>query len=241
MRILRGKDYREMSLLAARIMAAKILSDPSCVLGLATGSTPIGLYDNLVKWNEEGILDFSKVTTVNLDEYKGLTPDNDQSYRYFMNTHLFDRVNIRKDHTFVPDGTEKDEEKACADYNRILEEVGPADIQLLGIGRNGHIGFNEPGAAFIPLTHSVQLTESTIEANSRFFATLEEVPKKAYTMGMKTILNAKTVLIVASGKDKAQAVHDAFEGPVTPACPASVLQLHSDVVLAADEDALSLM
>ena len=144
MRILRGKDYGEMSLLAARIMAAKILSDPSCVLGLATGSTPIGLYDNLVKWNEEGILDFSKVTTVNLDEYKGLTPDNDQSYRYFMNTHLFDRVNIRKDHTFVPDGTEKDEEKACADYNRILEEVGPADIQLLGIGRNGHIGFNEP-------------------------------------------------------------------------------------------------
>ena len=204
-----------MSLLAARIMAAKILSDPSCVLGLATGSTPIGLYDCLVKWNQEGILDFSKVTTVNLDEYKGLTPDNDQSYRYFMNTHLFDRVNIRKDHTFVPDGTEKDEEKACADYNRILE--------------------------FIPLTHSVQLTESTIEANSRFFATLEEVPKKAYTMGMKTILNAKTVLIVASGKDKAQAVHDAFEGPVTPACPASVLQLHSDVVLAADEDALSLM
>ena len=191
-----------MSLLAARIMAAKILSDPSCVLGLATGSTPIGLYDCLVKWNQEGILDFSKVTTVNLDEYKGLTPDNDQSYRYFMNTHLFDRVNIRKDHTFVPDGTEKDEE---------------------------------------PLTHSVQLTESTIEANSRFFATLEEVPKKAYTMGMKTILNAKTVLIVASGKDKAQAVHDAFEGPVTPACPASVLQLHSDVVLAADEDALSLM
>lgn len=241
MNIIKAKDYDEMSRRAANIIAAQVLSKPECVLGLATGSTPIGTYKNLVEWYNRGDLDFSKVTSVNLDEYKGLTKDNDQSYYYFMNDNLFQHVNINKERTFLPDGTESDSEKACKAYNDIIHSVGGIDLQLLGLGHNGHIGFNEPCDCFELETHCVDLTESTIKANQRFFATYDDVPKQAYTMGIKTIMNAKKVLVVVSGADKAQIVKDAFFGPVTPLVPASVLQLHPDVTVVADEAALSLV
>mgnify|MGYP000837083900 CR=1 FL=1 len=234
-----GKDYQDVSRKAANIMSAQIIMKPNAVLGLATGSTPVGLYKQLIEWYNKGDLDFSQITSVNLDEYKGLSGDNDQSYRYFMNTNLFDHVNIDKNRTYVPNGLEENSDKACADYNEIIRSVGGIDIQLLGIGGNGHIGFNEPGEAFEKETHCVDLTESTIKANARFFETMDDVPKQAYTMGIKTIMQAKKILIVASGEDKAEIVQKAFFGPITPQVPASVLQLHNDVTLVADEAALS--
>lgn len=239
MKIIKATDYKDMSRKAANIISAQIIMKPNCVLGLATGSTPIGTYDQLVEWYHKGDLDFSGVTSVNLDEYKGLSADNDQSYRYFMNTHLFDRVNIDKNRTYVPNGLEADSEKACSDYNHIISEVGGVDLQLLGLGHNGHIGFNEPGAAFEKETHCVDLTQSTIDANARFFATLDDVPKQAYTMGIKTIMQAKKIVVVVSGEDKANIVKKAFFGPITPQVPASVLQLHNDVVVVGDAAALS--
>ncbi len=241
MKIIRAKDYKDMSRKAANIISAQIIMKPNCVLGLATGSTPIGTYDQLVEWYNKGDLDFSEVTTVNLDEYKGLTRENDQSYYYFMNDKLFSRVNINKDRTFLPDGMEPDSDKACRDYNEIIASVGGVDLQLLGLGHNGHIGFNEPGMAFEAETHCVNLTESTMKANQRFFASMDEVPKQAYTMGIKTIMQAKKILIVISGEDKAQIVKEAFFGPITPKVQASVLQLHNDVIVVADEAALSLV
>ena len=234
-----GKDYYDVSRKAANIMSAQIIMKPRAVLGLATGSTPVGMYKQLIEWYKKGDLDFSQITSVNLDEYKGLSGENDQSYRYFMNTNLFDHVNIDKTKTYVPNGLEEDSEKACADYNEIIRSVGGIDMQLLGIGGNGHIGFNEPGAAFEKETHCVDLTESTIKANARFFESMDDVPKQAYTMGIKTIMQAKKILIVASGEDKAEIVQKAFFGPITPQVPASVLQLHNDVTLVADEAALS--
>ncbi|MBP5197619.1 MAG: glucosamine-6-phosphate deaminase [Lachnospiraceae bacterium] len=241
MKILVGEDYKQMSRKAANIISAQILMKPDCVLGLATGSTPIGTYDQLVDWYNKGDLDFSKVTTINLDEYKGLEPTNDQSYRYFMNTHLFDRVNINKAYTNVPNGLEPDSVKACNEYNEIINKSGGIDLQLLGLGLNGHIGFNEPGSAFEKETHCVDLTESTIQANSRFFDSFDKVPKQAYTMGIKTIMQAKKIVVVVNGANKAQIVKDAFFGPVTPLVPASVLQLHNDVTLVGDKEALSLV
>jgi len=232
------KDYKELSRKAANIISAQVIMKPHAVLGLATGSTPIGGYEQLVEWYKKGDLDFSKVTSVNLDEYKGLSGDSDQSYRYFMNTNLFDHVNIDKSRTFVPDGLEEDSEAACAKYDAVIQSVGGIDLQLLGIGGNGHIGFNEPGEAFIPMTHCVALTKSTIEANARFFASMDEVPKYAYTMGIKNIMSANKVLLLASGEGKAQALYDSFYGPVIPEVPASVLQLHNDVVVVADDAAL---
>lgn len=241
MRIIRTKDYDDMSRKAANIIAAQIIMKPDCVLGLATGSTPIGTYAQLVERYEKGDLDFSKITTVNLDEYKGLTKDNDQSYYYFMNDNLFSKVNVRKDYTFLPDGTEPDSAKACAEYDGIIEATGGVDLQLLGLGHNGHIGFNEPASVFEATTHCVDLTESTIQANKRFFASIEEVPRQAYTMGIQTIMRAGKILVVVSGEDKAAIVKKAFFGPITPEVPASVLQLHNDVIVVADEAALSLV
>lgn len=241
MKIIRAKDYKDMSRKAANIISAQIIMKPSCVLGLATGSTPIGTYDQLVEWYNKGDLDFSEVTTVNLDEYKGLTRENEQSYYYFMNDKLFSRVNIDKKRTFLPDGMEPDSDKACRDYNEIIASVGGVDLQLLGLGHNGHIGFNEPGMAFEAETHCVSLTESTMKANQRFFASMEDVPKQAYTMGIKTIMQAKKILIVISGEDKAGIVKEAFFGAITPKVQASVLQLHNDVTVVADEAALSLV
>ena len=239
MRIYEAENYEEMSRKAANILAAQVILKPDCVLGLATGSTPIGTYDELVARCESGDLDFSEVKTVNLDEYRGLTRDNDQSYYYFMNDNLFSHVNICKERTHLPNGMEPDSEKACADYNAVIASVGGIDLQLLGLGHNGHIGFNEPADTFELETHCVDLTESTIEANKRFFASYDDVPKQAYTMGIKTIMQAKKVLVVVSGKDKAGIVKQAFFGPVTPRVPASILQLHSDAIVIADEDALS--
>lgn len=241
MRIYRAKDYDDMSRKAANIISAQVILKPDCVLGLATGSTPIGAYRQLVEWYNKGDLDFSEVTTINLDEYKGLPRDNDQSYYYFMHENLFKHVNIPEGRSFLPDGTEPDSEKACSKYNDIIHQVGGIDLQLLGLGQNGHIGFNEPDDHFSLETHCVDLTPSTIEANKRFFEKKEDVPRQAYTMGIKTIMQAKKVLLVASGKEKAQALRDAICGPVTPALPASILQYHKNVYVVADEEALSLL
>ncbi|MDE6386222.1 MAG: glucosamine-6-phosphate deaminase [Lachnospiraceae bacterium] len=239
MRVYCAKDYEHASRTAANIISAQIIMKPDCVLGLATGSTPIGTYEQLIRWYEKGDLDFSKVKSINLDEYKGLTAENDQSYRYFMNTHLFDSVNIDKNNTFVPDGTEADSEKACRDYDEIIRSHGGVDLQILGLGHNGHIGFNEPADDFAKGTHCVKLTESTISANARFFASMDDVPKEAYTMGIGSIMQAKKIVVIVSGEGKKDIVKKAFLGPITPQVPASVLQLHSDVILVGDEAALS--
>lgn len=239
MRLIKTKDYDEMSRRAAGVIAAQVISKPNCVLGLATGSTPIGTYKELVAAYERGDLDFSEVTSVNLDEYKGLPRDNEQSYYYFMNDNLFSHVNIDKNKTNLPDGMEPDSEKACSKYNDIIHSVGGIDLQLLGLGHDGHIGFNEPCDYFPLETHCVDLEEMTIKANQRFFASYEDVPRQAYTMGIKTIMSAKKVLVVVSGKDKAEIVKKAFFGPVTPMVPASVLQLHPDCTVICDADALS--
>lgn len=239
MKIYCGEDYKGMSRKAANVLSAQIILKPDSVIGLATGSTPIGTYDQLVKWYEKGDIDFSQVTSVNLDEYKGLSGDNEQSYRYFMNKNFFDRININKENTFVPNGLEEDSEKACKEYNEIIHSTGGIDLQLLGLGHNGHIGFNEPGEAFEKETHCINLTASTIEANKRFFEKEEDVPRQAYTVGIKTIMQAKKILVVVSGESKADIVVKAFLGPVTPEVPASVLQLHNDVTLVGDRPALS--
>lgn len=241
MKIYRAKDYEDLSRKAANIISSEVILKPDCVLGLATGSTPIGTYKNLIKSYENGDLDFSAVTSVNLDEYKGLGPDHDQSYRYFMNHNLFDHINIDKARTFVPDGLEADSDRACQAYNDIIAGCGGIDLQLLGLGHNGHIGFNEPADEFEKETHCVDLTESTIEANKRFFATEADVPRQAYTMGIKTIMQARKVLVVVSGDDKADILAKVVNGPVTPAVPASILQMHNDVIIVADEAALSKM
>ena len=241
MRFIVTKDYNDMSRKAANIISAQIITKPNCVLGLATGSTPVGTYKQLVEWYNKGDLDFSEVSTVNLDEYKGLDHDNDQSYYYFMMNNLFKHVNIDLSRTHVPDGTEADPEKACADYEEIVKSYGGIDLQLLGLGHNGHIGFNEPSDNFAKVTHCVDLTESTIKANARFFEKIEDVPTQAYTMGIGTIFKARRILLIASGKDKAEIVKKAFCGPIVPQVPASILQLHPDVTVVLDEDAASLL
>ena len=241
MKIIKTKDYEHMSRVTANLLSAQVIMKPDCVLGLATGSTPVGAYKQLVQWFQKGDLDFSEVTSVNLDEYKGLSPENDQSYRYFMNHNLFDHINIRKDHTFVPNGLEPDAEKACDDYNKIIHDLGGIDLQLLGLGNNGHIGFNEPSSSFEKETLCVDLTQSTIDANARFFSSLSEVPRQAYTMGIQTIMQAKKIVVAVSGQGKASIVKEAFFGPITPQVPASVLQLHSDVTVVGDEAALSML
>ena len=239
MQIIRATDYDHMSRMAANIISAQVIMKPDCVLGLATGSSPIGTYKQLVEWYEKGDLDFGDVTTVNLDEYRGLPKDNDQSYDYFMHSHFFDFVNINPERTFLPDGMNDDPEKECARYEEVIRATGGVDLQLLGLGHNGHIGFNEPGEVFEKGTHCVDLQPSTIEANKRFFASADDVPKQAYSMGIQTIMMAKKILVVVSGEDKAEAVKNAFFGPVTPKVPGSILQMHPDVTVVADEAALS--
>lgn len=239
MKVYKVKDYQELSRKAANLIAAQVIMKPDCVLGLATGSSPIGTYDNLVAMYENGDVDFSDITTVNLDEYKGLDASNDQSYRYFMNEHFFNRVNVPMERTHVPNGTEPDSAKACADYNEILHQVGTVDLQLLGLGHDGHIGFNEPADTFADETHCIDLAEATIQANKRFFASEADVPKQAYTMGIGTIMRAKTVLVIVSGADKAEILNQMINGPVTPKVPASILQFHPNAIIIADEAALS--
>ena len=241
MRIIRTRDYQELSRAAARLIAAQVVLKPGCVLGLATGSSPVGAYQQLIAWYKKGDLDFSQVRTVNLDEYVGLAPDHDQSYAYFMRSNLFDHVNIDLSNTNIPDGLATDAAAECARYDERIRALGGVDLQLLGIGPNGHIGFNEPDGHFSCGTQQIQLTDSTRQANKRFFASLDDVPTHARTMGVRDILQARRVVMVASGENKAKAVKEAFFGPVTPAMPASILQYHPDFVLVADEAALSLV
>lgn len=240
MKILRTKDYADMSRKAANIISAQVTLKPDCVLGLATGSTPMGAYQHLVERYKKGDLDFSQVSTYNLDEYRGLSHDDPQSYHHFMRENLFDQVNIDAAHTHVPDGSNPDADAACSTYDQEVAAAGYPDLQLLGIGNNGHIGFNEPDDHFSKGTRCVDLTESTIQANSRLFADPDEVPRQAYTMGVRTIMHARQILIIASGEKKAQAVYDMCYGPITPACPASILQLHTNCVVVADEAALAM-
>lgn len=239
MRFVRARDYDDMSRKAANIISAQVIVKPNCVLGLATGSSPLGAYKCLARWCDKGDLDFSEVSSVNLDEYRGLSRDDEQSYYYFMEKNLFSKVNIDRSRTFVPDGTIADAKEACENYDRIVRSLGGVDLQLLGLGLNGHIGFNEPDAVFAKGTHCVDLTESTIQANARFFASIEEVPTQAYTMGIQTIMNAKRILLVVSGEAKADIVEKSFFGDVTPWVPASILQLHQDVTVVGDEAAFA--
>ena len=239
MRIYREKDYDAMSRRAAHVMAAEIIHRPDCVLGLATGSTPIGMYKQLIEWNKAGDITFKEVRTVNLDEYKGLSPEHDQGYRYFMQKQLFDHVDILPENTRVPDGLAADADAECAAYDAYIRSLGGIDLQLLGVGHNGHIGFNEPADVFVTPTHVVDLTERTIDANARFFATRDDVPRQAFTMGIGPIMAAKKILLIASGEEKAEAVYNTICGAVDPHCQGSILQLHPDVVMVADEAALS--
>ncbi len=232
------ENYDEASRAAAEIVIKVISERHKCVLGLATGETPIGMYKCLIDAYNDGRVDFSEVKTINLDEYYPITPDNEQSYRYFMNKQLFNHVNIDKANTYVPDGTAKDAALFCREYESLINELGGADVQVLGIGRNGHIGFNEPDAVLCPDTHLTALTESTIEANSRFFENESDVPKHAITMGMRSIFKAKKILVIATGEGKADAVKTMLSG-ITTDCPASLLCLHPDVVLVCDKAAYS--
>ena len=229
------KSYDEMSVAAANILADVLKANPACVLGLATGSTPVGMYKQLIEMYKAGEIDFSSVTTVNLDEYYPISPENDQSYRYFMNENLFNHVNIDKTRTFVPDGMASDPVAACEAYEEIVASVGAADVQVLGIGQNGHIGFNEPDMALEVKTHVTELTESTIKANARFFASEADVPTKALTMGIGTILNAKKIVILANGAAKHDAIAKMLAGKLDTSCPASMLNLHRDVTVICDE------
>ena len=229
-------NYDELSNKAADLIAAQILVKPNCVLGLATGSSPVGTYKRLIEDNKAGKIDFSTVTSVNLDEYVGLDGSNDQSYRYFMNHNLFDHVNIDKAKTFVPSGLAEDLAAEGAAYDAMIKELGGIDLQLLGIGLDGHIGFNEPDNYFTGPTHEVKLDESTIEANARFFASKDEVPTTAITMGMMSIMQAKKVLLIANGAAKKAIVEKAFFGPIDPQVPASILQLHPDVTVIYSEN-----
>ncbi len=240
MRIIKVKDYGQMSRAAANIISAQVILKPDCVLGLATGSSPIGTYQQLIEWYKKGDLDFSRVTSVNLDEYVGLKPDHDQSYHYFMHHNFFDSINLDPAHINIPDGCAADMAAECVRYDAVLRGLG-VDLQLLGLGNNGHIGFNEPDKEFSKGTHVVTLTQSTLEANKRFFASIDEVPKTAISMGTYDIMQAQRVLMVASGKAKAEAVKAMVTGPITPEMPASILQFHRDFTLVADEEAMSLL
>lgn len=241
MRIIFTRDYEEMSREAAKIVAGQLYLKPASVLGLATGSTPVGLYDMLIKVHETIGLDFSEATTFNLDEYVGMSSDNPQSYHYFMQEHLFSHVNLRKTHTFVPDGMAQDLTAEGHNYDAQIAAAGGIDLQVLGIGQNAHIGFNEPDIKFEAMTHKVRLDDETIHANARFFASEEEVPRYAISMGIRNIMLAHRVLLLANGAKKARAVRAAVCGSVSPEAPASILQLHRNVTVIVDREAASLL
>lgn len=236
MQFITVKTYEELSQKAASIIASQVILKPTCVLGLATGSSPVGTYKKLIEKCNNGELDFSGVTSVNLDEYVGLDGSNDQSYRYFMEENLFKSINIKKEKTFVPNGCAADLKAEGIAYDDHIKALGGIDLQLLGIGLDGHIGFNEPDSFFTAETHEVVLDESTIKANARFFANEDEVPKKAITMGMMSIMQAKKILLVANGASKKEILEKAFFGPITPEVPASILQLHPDVTVIFSEN-----
>ena len=238
MRIYQSEDYQAMSRRAANIISAQVIYKPDCVLGLATGGTPVGTYKQLVGWYKKGDLSFAEVRSVNLDEYLGLSPHHEQSYRYFMQDNLFNHIDIKPENTHVLNGLAKNPEAECEAYNKLIRDLGGIDLQLLGMGHNGHIAFNEPGDNFGLGTHVVSLSERTIDANQRFFESRDQVPRQALSMGIKSIMGARRILVVVSGEDKADAVCKAVTGPVTDQVPASVLQLHPDVTLVGDKAAL---
>ena len=236
MKFITVENYDKLSRQAANIISAQVIMKPDSVLGLATGSSPEGIYRQLIEWYNKGDIDFSETVSINLDEYVGLDGNDEQSYRYFMQEHFFDHVNIRRENTYVPNGCASDLERECVEYDARIERFGGIDLQLLGIGLDGHIGFNEPDSVFVKNTHVVDLHESTIEANSRFFNSIDEVPKQAITMGMVSIMQAKKILLIANGKAKKEILEKAFFGPITPAIPASILQLHPDITVVFSEE-----
>lgn len=237
MRIIVDEDYKEMSKTAADMMASQIILKPDSVLGLATGGTPIGFYKELVNLYKQGKFSFKEVKTFNLDEYYGLDKSNPQSYHYYMMENLFKHIDIDLENVNIPDGTAKDIDEECRAYEDKIRKAGGIHMQLLGIGINGHIGFNEPDVKFEAITHLVNLDEETIEANSRFFSSIEEVPRSAISMGIKTIMHSKKILLLAAGSEKAQVIERMINGPITPELPASILQLHPDVTLIVDKEA----
>lgn len=237
MRTIICKNYDDMSIQGAKLVYSQLIMKPDCVLGLATGSTPVGMYERLVEMYNEGELDFSQVTTFNLDEYYPISPDNDQSYRYFMNEHLFNHVNIDMDKTHVPNGMSDDVVADCAEYDRNIEEHGGIDLQVLGIGQNGHIGFNEPDVNLNTGTHLTALTQSTIDANARFFKSKDDVPKHAITMGIASILKSRKIILLASGVNKHNAITELLTDSINTESPATMLKVHPDVVLICDKAA----
>lgn len=238
MRIYQLEDYSAMSRRVAGIIAAQLTLKPASTLGLATGSTPVGAYQQLIRWYEGGDVSFAEAKSINLDEYLGLAGTHEQSYRHFMQSNLFDGIDIRRENTFVLNGLAEDSAAECARYEQLIKAVGGIDLQLLGMGHNGHIGFNEPGDRFELDTHVVKLAQTTVDANARFFASRQDVPQRALTMGIRSIMQARAILVAVSGADKADIVLQAFRGPVTPAVPASILQLHPQAILVGDRAAL---
>ncbi len=241
MRVIIAGDYESMSKKAAAILAGQVIARPDSVLGLATGSTPVGTYRELVRRHREGILDFASVVTFNLDEYVGLDAADEQSYHYFMKEHLFNHVNVKLENVRIPNGRAADLAQECRDYEAAIARAGGIDMQILGIGRNGHIGFNEPGPVFEAYTHLVDLDKETVNDNARFFSSIEDVPRQAVTMGIKTIMSAKRIILLANGSGKQQCVRDMVRGKITPAVPASILQLHPDTTVIVDREAAQLL
>ena len=239
MRLIVCENYDEMSKAAANIIAAQVTLKPKSILGLATGSTPIGMYNNLASMYSKGELDFSEVISFNLDEYYPLKKSNEQSYDYFMKDNLFSKINIKPENIHIPNGEAQNAEEECKNYDKMIAEKGGIDLQVLGIGNNGHIGFNEPGATLESGTNVTDLTEDTIQVNSRFFNSIDEVPKRAITMGMYPILSAKTILLLISGKSKNAALKRILTGKITTDCPASFLNIHSDAIVIVDKDAMN--
>ena len=241
MRIIVCENYEEVSKKAAQMILSQVTLKPNSVLGLATGSTPIGMYENLVDLNKKGDIDFSEVRTFNLDEYYNLPKENNQSYHYFMYQNLFNHININPANIHIPNGMTNNVDAECERYDELIKESGGIDIQVLGIGNNAHIGFNEPTINFEKGTHLVELDDSTIEANSRFFDNIEDVPKKAITMGVGSIFKSRKIMLIATGENKAEAIYNTVYGKVVPEVPASILQFHSDIVLILDKDAAKLL
>lgn len=241
MRIIIGKDYDEISKKAALIIAAQIILKPTSVLGLATGSTPVGIYRELIAMHQRGELDFAQVTTFNLDEYYPIAPEHPQSYHYFMYDNLFNHINIKPENIHLLNGTADPIEVECANYEQMITAAGGIDLQLLGIGVNGHLGFNEPNTHLNAQTHLIDLLEETIQVNSRFFQSVSEVPRQAVTMGIGTILKARRIVLIASGRNKAAAIKKTIQGFVTPECPSSFLQTHPDVTVFLDPEAAALL
>lgn len=241
MRVWVEKNYGQMSRKAAQIIGETIAANPKAVLGLATGQTPEGCYAELVRMHREEGLDFHLITTFNLDEYLGLPPSHEQSYHRYMNDKLFNHINIDKKRTYVPDGLTPRPQEFCNSYEKLIKSSGGIKLQVLGIGRNGHIGFNEPGSPFDSRTRVVDLSEETRRDNSRFFGSIDQVPRRAMTMGLATIMDARRILLLASGVNKARAVERAIKGSTDPEVPASVLQLHPDCTFLLDKEAASIV